>query len=599
MIPAKFDYVAPTSVEDALSALSEHGDDAKIMAGGQSLLPVLRMRLNAPEVVIDLGRIESLRGVREDGDALVIGALTTHSEIVTNDLVRQHALLLSKAAAEVADNQIRHRGTFGGSCAHADPAGDMGSAALAMDAEFVIAGPGGTRSVAATEFFVDLFETAIGEDEILTEIRVPKKTGWGAHYEKFVRVAHQWPIVAVAATVNASGGTISRGPRRVDQHGVDAVAGVGDRVGARGSGGHGGRRTRRGRAGRRRHEPAQRPERRQRLPQASRHRPRAAGCAEGGRRVAPSTRAVRGHAPGGPGSPAAHASEEASPRMDLEHTFTVPVGVDTAWAEFQDIASVAECFPGATVTGVEGDTFNGSVKVKLGPIALVYNGSGTFTEKDDADHRFVVDAKGKDKRGNGTAGAKVTLTMNGNGDSTEVKVVTDLAITGKPAQFGRGVMQDVSDKLLGQFVACLEQRLGNTAEGAPAAAPTPAEPAQPAESATPSGTRGACSTRGAGPTGRRTHGEPGRARGRRVRSRRSGHTPARRHPAVDAGPRLRRRARPGQDRPAGPAEGLLEAGRAGPRGHRRDHLAPRALTVSSSAAALGTPFTPSGRRGSR
>jgi carbon-monoxide dehydrogenase medium subunit len=208
MIPAKFDYVTPSSVEEALSALSEHGDDAKIMAGGQSLLPVLRMRLNAPDIVIDLGRIDSLRGVREDGDALVIGALTTHSEMVTNDLVRQHALLLSKAAAEVADNQIRHRGTFGGALAHADPAGDMGAAALAMDAEFVIQGAGGPRTVGASDFFVDLFETAIGEDEILTEIRVPKKTGWGAHYEKFVRVAHQWPIVAIAATVLAESGTI-------------------------------------------------------------------------------------------------------------------------------------------------------------------------------------------------------------------------------------------------------------------------------------------------------------------------------------------------------------------------------------------------------
>jgi carbon monoxide dehydrogenase subunit G len=169
--------------------------------------------------------------------------------------------------------------------------------------------------------------------------------------------------------------------------------------------------------------------------------------------------------------------------MDLEHSFTVPVSVDTAWAEFQDIASVAECFPGATVAGVEGDTFNGSVKVKLGPIALVYNGSGTFTEKDETNHRFVVDAKGKDKRGNGTAGATVTLSMDANGDSTDVKVLTDLAITGKPAQFGRGVMQDVSDKLLGQFVACLEQRLGNTVEGAPVAAPSPATPATPAEPA--------------------------------------------------------------------------------------------------------------------
>ena len=173
--------------------------------------------------------------------------------------------------------------------------------------------------------------------------------------------------------------------------------------------------------------------------------------------------------------------------MDLEHSFTVPVDVETAWAEFQDIGSVAECFPGAQVTSVEGDTFSGSVKVKLGPIAMVYNGSGTFTERDEVGHRFVVDAKGKDKRGNGTAGATVTLTMNGSGASTDVNVHTDLAVTGKPAQFGRGVMQDVSDKLLGRFVGCLEQRLGGSggaaASAEPAAPAVPAEPAEPAEPA--------------------------------------------------------------------------------------------------------------------
>jgi carbon monoxide dehydrogenase subunit G len=160
--------------------------------------------------------------------------------------------------------------------------------------------------------------------------------------------------------------------------------------------------------------------------------------------------------------------------VDLTHRFTVPTGVEETWSHFQDIASVAECFPGATVTSVEGDTFQGSCKVKLGPIALVYNGSGTFLEKDEAAHRFVVDAKGKDKRGNGTAGAVVTCTMTdaaGAPGSTDVEVVTDLNITGKPAQFGRGVMQDVSDKLLGQFVACLEQRLSPAAEPDPE--PTP------------------------------------------------------------------------------------------------------------------------------
>jgi carbon monoxide dehydrogenase subunit G len=156
--------------------------------------------------------------------------------------------------------------------------------------------------------------------------------------------------------------------------------------------------------------------------------------------------------------------------LDLTHRFTVPTGVEETWAHFQDIASVAECFPGASVTSVEGDTFHGSCKVKLGPIALVYNGSGTFLEKDETAHRFVVDAKGKDKRGNGTAGAKVTLTMADAAGSTDVVVVTDLAITGKPAQFGRGVMQDVSDKLLGQFIDCLELRL-NT----PVDVPTPTD----------------------------------------------------------------------------------------------------------------------------
>jgi carbon monoxide dehydrogenase subunit G len=157
--------------------------------------------------------------------------------------------------------------------------------------------------------------------------------------------------------------------------------------------------------------------------------------------------------------------------LELDHSFSVPADVETTWAHFEDIASVAECFPGAAVTSVEGDTFQGTCKVKLGPIALVYGGSGTFTEKDEDAHRFVVDAKGKDKRGNGTAGATVTLAMASSASGgTDVSVHTDLAITGKPAQFGRGVMQDVSDKLLGQFVACLEQRLGEGA-AAPAGGP--------------------------------------------------------------------------------------------------------------------------------
>jgi carbon-monoxide dehydrogenase medium subunit len=206
VIPAQFDYVAPATVEEALSALAEAGEDAKVIAGGQSLLPVLRMRLNAPSVVIDLGRIESLRGVRDEGEDLVIGAMTTYQTLLDDPSVHEHLALLTKATETIADPQIRHRGTVGGALAHADPAGDLGAAALALDASFVIRGSAGSRTVAAADFFAGLFETAIGEDELLTEIRFPKHTGWGAHYEKFVRVSHQWSIVAVAATVQSDGG---------------------------------------------------------------------------------------------------------------------------------------------------------------------------------------------------------------------------------------------------------------------------------------------------------------------------------------------------------------------------------------------------------
>ena len=209
MIPAQFEYVAPTTVEEALSALAEGGEDAKILAGGQSLLPVLRMRLNVPSVLVDLGRIESLRGVRDDGDALVIGAMTTHSDVYHDALVKEHAVVLHEAIEQLADPQVRHRGTFGGALAHADPAGDLGAPVLALGATFTVQGPGGTRTIDADDFFEDLFTTAVREDEILTEVRIPKYTGWGGHYEKFVRVAHQWPIVAVAAAVKADGGTIT------------------------------------------------------------------------------------------------------------------------------------------------------------------------------------------------------------------------------------------------------------------------------------------------------------------------------------------------------------------------------------------------------
>ncbi len=279
MIPAQFDYLAPTTLEEALAALSAHGDDAKVLAGGQSLLPVLRMRLNAPEVLIDLGGIDSLKQITDDGDTITIGAMAPYYEILAHGGVRSSLGLLHKAIGEVADPQIRHRGTLGGALVHADPAGDCGAPTLALDAELLIQGPNGNRTVAAADFFEDLFTTAVGEDELLTGIRFPKYDGWGSHYEKFVRVAHQWPIVAIAATVQGRGRHHQRGADRPDQHGLHTPAGERDRAGTRRAAGDRGRRPCRVRPGGRGQQPALGPQRRRRLPQAPRHRADPAGRA--------------------------------------------------------------------------------------------------------------------------------------------------------------------------------------------------------------------------------------------------------------------------------------------------------------------------------
>ena len=210
MIPVKFDYTRASSVEEAVSALTAAGEDSKVIAGGQSLMPVLRLRLAAPTMLVDVGGVSEMRGVTDAGDHLVIGASTTHHEVMTNALVKQHAPLLAMATATVADPAIRHRGTFGGSLAHADPAGDLPSVAAALGATMTVAGPGGRRTVSASEFFIDYFTSAVGPDEVLVSVSVPKLgDGWGFHYEKFHRTAQAWAIVGVAAAVKRSNGTIA------------------------------------------------------------------------------------------------------------------------------------------------------------------------------------------------------------------------------------------------------------------------------------------------------------------------------------------------------------------------------------------------------
>jgi len=210
MIPVAFDYARPSTVEDAVAALASAGEDAKLLAGGQSLLPVLRLRLAAPTTVIDLGGVAGLRGIRVDGDDLVIGAMATHADVAASPLVAQEAALLSVVASTIGDRQVRHRGTLGGSLAHADPAGDLPMAAVALEATLVVTGPSGTRSIPAGDFFTGIFTTVLEPEEVLVEVRIPRLTGWTARYEKFHRTVQAWALVGAAATVRMENGAIAQ-----------------------------------------------------------------------------------------------------------------------------------------------------------------------------------------------------------------------------------------------------------------------------------------------------------------------------------------------------------------------------------------------------
>ena len=209
MIPAKFDYLRPGSLDEAVHVLGNAGDDAKVIAGGQSLMPLLRLRLAQPELLVDVGALDELRGVRDQGDSLVIGARTTLYQLVNDPLVAEHCGLLAQTAGVIADPAVRHRGTIGGALAHADPAGDLPAVALALEATFTARGSAGDREIPAADFFVDYLTTSLQPEEILTGIRVPKLGGWGYHYEKFHRTAQSWATVGVAALVRRSNGQVA------------------------------------------------------------------------------------------------------------------------------------------------------------------------------------------------------------------------------------------------------------------------------------------------------------------------------------------------------------------------------------------------------
>lgn len=207
MIPAPFDYEVAESVDHAVELLGSR-EDAKLLAGGHSLIPLLRLRFARPALLVDIGRVDELRYVRDAGEQVAIGALARHHDLKQNPLLQEHCPLVSYAAGLIGDPQVRHRGTIGGSVAHGDPASDLPTVLMALDAELVVQGPGGEQTIAAAEFFRGVFETSLGPQDVLTEIRVPKLGPAGWSYLKFTRRAQDWATVGVAAVVRRSNGTI-------------------------------------------------------------------------------------------------------------------------------------------------------------------------------------------------------------------------------------------------------------------------------------------------------------------------------------------------------------------------------------------------------
>ena len=210
MIPPSFDYHAPRSVADAIQLLGQLGPDAKLLAGGHSLLPMMKLRFAQPTHLIDLGRIPGLRGITADGETICIGAMTSERDLIVSDLLQARVPLLPEAARSIADPQVRNRGTIGGDIAHGDPGNDHPALALALDATFVLEGPGGRRQVRADGFFHGTYMTELAEDEILVEIRVPAfapKTGWA--YEKLKRKTGDWATAAAAVVLRLDGGVVS------------------------------------------------------------------------------------------------------------------------------------------------------------------------------------------------------------------------------------------------------------------------------------------------------------------------------------------------------------------------------------------------------
>jgi aerobic carbon-monoxide dehydrogenase medium subunit len=466
VIPAEFEYAAPESLEEAIRLLTSGDHEAKLLAGGHSLLPLMKLRLASPTLLVDLRRVPGMCGIARTNGDFSIGPLTRHADLASHSELG----LAARTAGLIADQQVRNRGTIGGSLAHGDPAADLPAVLLACEGSVVARGPHGERQINAADLFLGDLMTALEPGEIITRVVIPDLPGYGFHYEKFTRRSEDWAIVGVAALLavrdgvcaDARVGLTNMGStplraaavensligNRLDR---DAIARAADLAGDR----------------------TQPQEDLNSTGDYKRHLTRvltrralerAVQDAAPDPRVRPARfrdrRAPRGAAPDETRSSGDCTSPGDGGGIQLKHSFDVEAPLGRVWSSFVNLERVAPCLPGAVLTGAENGVYHGEFRVKVGPASAVYRGQVKLESADEATHILVMTATGQDTRGQGSAGATITVRINDARGRTHVDVASTVTITGTLARFGRsGMIEDVANLVFDQFASCVASRL--------------------------------------------------------------------------------------------------------------------------------------------
>ncbi|MGZ4347957.1 MAG: FAD binding domain-containing protein [Gaiellaceae bacterium] len=462
MIPADFEYAVPDSLGDALNLLRGTEEEAKPLAGGQSLLPLMKLRLAAPALLVDLRRIPDLRGIERSNGDFSIGALTRHAEVASMPELG----IAARAAGVIADQQVRNRGTIGGTMAHGDPAADLPTVLLATEGSVLVRDRFRERQVEAADLFLGYLTTALQPGQVITRVVVPVLEGYGFHYEKFTRRAEDWAIVGVVALVAVRDqmcedvriGLTNMGSTPLRAFAVEEAL-RGQRLDADSI----------ARASEHAADETEPPEDLSASADYKRHLARvltrrALECALETAGPQPQIRPARLHERSqlaASSSGAGTAGTGGSGEQTLEQSFDVDAPMDRVWSAFTAVEPVVPCLPGAELTDSSGGVFRGNFRVKVGPASASYRGTVKLESVDDASRTLVMKASGQDRRGQGSASATITVKLNAQGDAkTHVETRSSFTITGTLARFGRsGMIEDVASLLMSQFATCIGQRL--------------------------------------------------------------------------------------------------------------------------------------------